>query len=439
MSLDINASGDLFAVSGLAQADSATPATLDKLLLVDESSGVTINDNREHNQAEKTGQVEPTEVDILDRSAEASINVAKAAPDALAWAFSFLFGDHTAAAAGGGFLHTSRLTSYPVEPNYFTAVHRKGGAGGGSAALERHIGLGIDKLGMSFAKGEFVPVNVSALGTGNFSDGLKTEVIPALDDTVSLTLSLDPENGVADPSVVTVWADVDQDGQYEQELTPVAYDSGTNVLTISSAGGGGVTTVNYIVTYPVASTEAGYAWSDLHLLQVPQEFKLKAANVQIILGGVYAEPAGVPTITGGQVAGCEVDSVEYEASWNGGVGRCWRSGAAPVDYARSVDLGSMLQNVKLTRRVRDYLFKQSFDANLPLSLKINAIGAEYEAGQSFEFNLLLPRMKFLEKPLSVSDGKWVDEGSLVVLKDASVDNWPSAVATIRNEVSTYLA
>ena len=60
-----------------------------------------------------------------------------------------------------------------------------------------------------------------------------------------------------------------------------------------------------------------------------------------------------------------------------------------------------------------------------------------EAGQDFEFRLWLPRCKFLEKPLQVSDGKWIEAGNIIALKDATND-YATAIAQVRNEQQYYL-
>jgi hypothetical protein len=199
------------------------------------------------------------------------------------------------------------------------------------------------------------------------------------------------------------------------------------------------------VTYQVLDTETGHygspSWAtELLGLTVADEFKCKASNLRILLSSVYTEPASVPTMTGGQIAGCEVETLNYELNWNAEVGRCWRQGSYGNDEATSVDLKDPVQTITVDRRTRDYLFRTRYQNNEAFGLKIDAIGAAdgIEAGYEFFFEMYIPMVKFLEKPYQVSDGKWIEAGNLLVLKDTGND-WPTCVVRVQNEVTSYLA
>jgi hypothetical protein len=104
----------------------------------------------------------------------------------------------------------------------------------------------------------------------------------------------------------------------------------------------------------------------------------------------------------------------------------------------NVELGDMRQTITINRQVRDYLFKANFDQNAPLGVYLEAIGPEIDPanpGTRFYFKAWFPRCKFLEKPYQVTDGKWVESGSLLVMKDKNALTVPTAMFEVQNEVA----
>ena len=447
MAMDINTSGDLVAVSGLRQVGTppeGTPAALSKLFLFDENSQVQVTQTRETNQGEKTGHVEPTEVSVLSSDSAGTLTQAKATPDAMAWAFAFAFGHRSTVEidVGQSYRHTSALTQYPTNPSYFTLAHRRGGSGGAAADFRRHYALGINTLSLTAAKDAFMTMALGVLGIGLSDDNIVTEHITANDDATTLTLANDPV-GSSDPikaQNVTVWADMDDDGIYEREVFATAYDSGTNVLTITSLGGGG-DPIDYRVTYQVVPTASGHSWADLSALLTAEEFVLKAANIQIFLATAFSSLAPITKGLTGQVGLCEVLRFQYDLDWKGSTGKCWRIGSTPSDSATQVELGSMEQKLTLDRQARDYLFKQNFDENTALGFYFDAIGPNIPGTSTpFSVKMAIPRLKFLTKDFQATDGKWVEAGSLVVLKDTVNPSNPTCQVEIVNGIAgtTYL-
>ena len=442
MGLDIRNSGDVFLVSDTAQTNAETAQTASfKALEFDEASTITNNDNRVNNQSDKTGEVEPTEIQTQDKDATGTLTQAKATPDGVGWAMRFLIGAASSSTVGGTVeRHIFKSTSYPANPAYFTAIHRKGGSGGSPADLRLNYGLGLNTVSLAFAKGEFASLALGVLGTGR-NDDLKThEVISGLDNATTLVVGAEILDDVFAADSVIIWADQDGDGQYETPVEIVSYNQPTLTFTITSLGGAGAT-INYRASYYRDHTEAGYGWADLSAPPaVATEFKLKAANSQIIVGGRYTEPGGVPTFTGGQVAGCEIENLTWEWNWNGEIGKCWRQGSVEEDFATSVDLKDPLQTIEMTRRVRDYLMQANFSANTPLGLYIDAVGEEIDGtqpGELFHVKLFFPKVGILANPLQVSDTRWVEAGSLQVLKDTSGDDHPTVICQVQNEVAAY--
>jgi hypothetical protein len=401
---------------------------------------INIAENREHNQEEKTGEVEPTDIDVLDRTAEGTLTMDKATPDGLAWAFSMMFDNHAVSTPGGGTNsreHIMKMLAYPENPAYWSAIHKKGGSTVNStpADLLQNIGMAINTMRLNLQKNEFMSMELGVLGLGKYNDGLYTEVISAAGDgSEDLVLAYDPVND--DKTNVDVWADADDDGVYETAVTPVSYTDAGNLLDIPDAGGG-AGDINYRVTYPPENDESGYTWTDdIDAVDPANEFKLKAANIQVIVGGVYSEPGGVPTFSGGQSAACELENLTYEFNWNAEVGRCWRAGSEESLYGRAVELGDPLQTITVSRRVLDFLLKQNFDANTVFGVHINAVSVAdaIEAGFEFEFELFIPAVKIQERSLQVNDGRWADQVTLIVLKSGSL---ATSVARVQNEQTAY--
>jgi len=443
MSLNIKESKDVIVVSKQKQADAETVATLDKAILFDEGSQLTVSDQREHNQGEKTGHVEPTRIDINEKSLSGNLAIKKSQPDALAWGFAFAFDNHSEAATpgGNGYDHTSELVAYPNEPAYFTLAHRKGEI----ADMQRFIGCAMNGLSLALSRGEYMGLSIDPLGIGLANSQRVTEIISAVDTgsgTVDLVLSYKLLEMAASPDLdhVTIWADTEGAGETAGPsvlLAAVSMVNATKTLTVATTGVAG--TWNFYVSYMADSSEANFTWADVSAITTIDEFKMKMKDIKLTMFGQYDGTA--KDIVGGQAASCEVDSVNYSFNGNHAVRQCFRTGATPQDYAGGIDTGDYLQTITVERRVKDYLLAIAKDKNLYFSLKLSAVGPEYDAvnSENYQFDLIIPRLGVLEKPMQVNDKKWVEAGNLVVLKDKNNPTFPTCVVKVRNQVSGYLA
>lgn len=439
MALNIKTAADLIVVSKNKQTGNPpeqNAQTLDKAFVFNESSGINFSDNRVNNQGDKTGEVEPTDVTIQDRSTEGNLTQDQASPDCVAWAAAMAFNNHAVTDVGSGVKrHRSQLVAYGQTPAYFTAAHRRGGgSGNGSADFQRHIGVGINTMKLTMQKNNFTQLALGILGIGHADDNIFTEIIVGDDNDTTLTLTNDPFGN--DYTNVTVWADLDADGIYEKEVFPTAYNGGTNVLTITSIGGAG-TACNYRVTYQATAT-GGFAWADLAAVTPATEFALKAANMQIRLNAhkTGSDPLGIGTT--GQIALCEVTELTWELNWNAEAGRCWRIGSVESSEATQVSLGTPLQTVTVSREVRDYLLKQNFDQNTSMGLYVDALGPAIPGGGGpvYKVALYIPKMKMLTKDFQATDGKWTEAGNFQVLKQSGQ---PTIEIEVTNQATGYLA
>ncbi|MFQ5717158.1 MAG: hypothetical protein ACE5GQ_08660 [Nitrospinales bacterium] len=433
MAINIRERADLIAVSKKRQVASGSvsaaenPQTLDMIVSFDEGSKIDILDGRETNQQEKTGKEEPTKIDVGEREAGGALTKAKAQPNLLAWAFAMIANDHSETAAGAsGFVHTSRMT-YGVEPSFFTAAHRKGDL----ADMRRHTGLTIDSLGLTLTKGAGISTNLGIKGIGKADDQKFSETVAGLDNDTTLAFSNDIHG--ASPDNVTVWADTTADGVPDKEVVVTAVDNALNQLTIQSLGGAGAA-VTYHLIYTPKNDVAGYTWANLGALSTIDEFHPRTKDIQLILGGAYDGS----DIVGGQVAKCEISSVNYQYNANGAVQKCFRGGALPVDHATGIDLGDISQTLAVDRDIVDFIMGYWHEKNLNPALKIHAISpVEFETGHRFEIEIIFPKVGFMDNKHNVVDGKWSSQSSLVVLKDDSPNDYPSAVFKVKNQQTGY--
>jgi hypothetical protein len=306
MGLDLKSSGDLVAVSRVKQTDVDTPQDFQaaSLIAFDEASGINIVEVREDDQDEKTGQVEATDLDIRERSAEGTLTMAKATPDGLGWMSGFFCGNSTLEDTSGGGAATARahlavVTSYPENPPYFTAGHRRGGAGGAPADFRRHESVAANTFSVTCSRGEFITASLGVLGTGAFTDVIQSEILSVDFGGVStgvLANAVEGGDGAPGADNMTAWADIYGDGQYEAPCTVDTWVESTKTATFGHGTASGVEPV--LVTYPVKASEDSFFGADpanwrenMEGLTTPEEFRLRGANMQIVLGQKTTYPA----------------------------------------------------------------------------------------------------------------------------------------------------
>lgn len=435
MTINLKERADIIAVSKKEQTASGSvstsenPQTLDIIIPFDEGSKIDISDGRETNQKEKTGKAEPTRIDIGEREASGTFTKSKAQPNLLAWAFAMITGDHTEVNAGSsGYAHTSKMT-YASQPSYFTVAHRKGDL----ADMRRHTGMVIDSLSLSMTKGANLSATLGIKGIGMVDNQKFSETVAGLDNdtTIAFTNDIHGES----PDNVTVWADTNADGVPNVPVTVTAVDNTLDQLTIQSLGGAGAA-VTYHLIYTVENDIAGYTWADLSSLSRVEEFNPRTKDIQLILGGTYDGS----DIVGGQVAKCEIHSVNYQYNANTIIQKCFRGGSVPVDHATGIDMGDISQTLTVDRSIVDFIMTYWHEQNLYPAMKIHALSpVEFESGHRYEMEILIPRVGFVDNKQNVIEGKWSSQSNLVVLKDDSSNDYPSIIFKVKNQQAGYLA
>ncbi len=417
---NIKESADRLVVSKKAQADAGTAATCDYLANWDAGSTIDITPTRETDQEEKTGKVLATTVRQYERVAGGQLNRAAATPNDLAWAMALALADHTVTASGSGYKHVSQLTSFPDAPPYFTALHRQGG-GTSFAGHRHHVGLAINTLTITAAKGQNLGMQLGIVGTGEYTDQVYTETISAADSgsgTVSLVLTHKIHGADRNNASVTVTLSGSAAGRVDDVLVPSGYTDATKTLTVPSTGTAG--THDFRVSYLVADSEAGFTVFSNATAFAPS-FWPRTKDIAFVLGGKYASGA----LTGGITAACEIEDVSVAVDWGIDPIACWRAGSTPVDYSSGLQRGATPSiSVAVNRRVADHLLAQMAEpvnGEMPqLSFQLHAkSSAEFATGQPWETKLIIPRLALKERTRAAADGAWQDQVTFEVLQEAS--------------------
>ncbi|GEM_PF-2850603 len=429
MSINVKELSDLFVVSKKKQVVNGSvsaaenPATADYLIAFDEGSKIDISETRENNQAEKTGYWEPTRIETGEKEAAGTLTQNKSQPATLAWAFAMMCNDHADATAGTtGHVHTSQMT-YGIEPAYFTAVHQKGDI----ADMRRHVGVMIDTLGLTMTKGANLAATVGVKGLGKTDNRRITEVVSALDNVTTISYT----NDIHDESVdnVTVWADTTGDGTPDKKVTVTVVDNTNNDLTITSLGGAG-SSVDYHLVYTADKLVTGYTWSDLSSISKIDEFRPRTRDIQLILGGSYDGT----DIVGGEIAKCEISSVNYNYAANSVSQKCFRGSSTAIDHSSHVDVGLINQTLTVDREIKDFIMDYWHESNMYPAFKIHAVSpVEFESGHNYEIEIIIPKVGFTDNQQNVVEGKWSTQSSLTILKDDSVNDYPSIIFKVKNQ------
>lgn len=441
MAIKYKESLDEIIASKVKQSAAETAATMTRKYLLDEGSLLEINENRTTDQGEKSGYESPTRLDLGVRDLSGTLSMAKARPDFLAWLAAMFCNNHSEAAAGStGYLHTSYIHSsqgatgnIETEPAYFTLAHKKGS----TADFRRFTGCSLNTLRLLARIGEPLGASSDVLGIGKTDDQVYQEVIAGTKASTTLVLA----KGVHGESIdnVSVTCDYDVDGFYEKVVTCVSIVNATKTLTIT-APGSGADAINFLVTYRVINTETGYTWADTATgVSSTTEFSVQTKNTKLVLFGSPTNSA----YTLGQTAGVEIEDVEIGLNWNQRVIKAWRSGATISNNATAIQNGVLAGTIKVSRQTKDLLLRKFWTrgetAGYQFSLYVECLGPEYESGQAWQFNVILPRVALLSMPMRTSNGLWVEEGNLVLMKDTGAGDLRDVIFQTRNQVSGYLA
>ena len=418
---------NLLAVSANAMETAInTEQTLDTSLLVSMSDVINLEPKRESNADEMTGQEEPDTVYDLGALANVTLNFEKAQPQHFAFGLAYGLGSIATAAAGTGYAHTitpiaNDLDAARSNPSFSAAMRW-----GDTVLKRRFASFFVDQVQATFARDAWVKLALTCKGTGKVSDNVYEETVAALDNAVLLTLAA---NAVQGADAATRLQNVQRirvelnTGEWTEVVYSAVSAATPAAITISSAGGAGVATVDYKILYiPV---EPAWATFPARVAETP----LRVTQVSVTLGGLISGGA----FTGGRDFACEVESIEYSLQNNLQLEMCLGGSGT---YADRAFRDGRVQTLKFNREFRDYILQQHIDDNDTFAVKILAEGAEFDAGHNFTVQLLFPKVAVLSAPLSVNGKRLAEAGDMIVLEDATEG---SVTALVKNEEAAYMA
>ena len=404
-----------------------TEQELDTTLLADLNTVLNYQAVKVANREELTGKEEADRLYDFGGKVAGTLSFTRAQPQHFAFLLAYGLGEVTTERLGAtGFRHTIRPRYGEVDvarsnPS-FTAAMRLGR----QVLKRRFTSCFIDQVRVDFPKDGWAKITAAVKGTGKVGDNSCVEEISAPYNAASLSLAA---NGVAGDSDAERLSNV----QAVQVLNPatqawdeVSYSAvSANVpggLTLSPPGAA-ATPVTYRVYY--LPGESG--WTDFPA-QV-EEPPLKVNQVEVNLGGRWDGSS----LTGGSLLAAELRGVTWTVK---NYLTPENTPGAGTGYANRAFRYGREQTLKFDRDFRDFLMTQHLKDNDTLTVRLKAVGPEFEAGLNYQVELVFPRVAVLNAPVGVKQRRLSEEVQFAVLED---DNFGSAIAFVQNQVSGYAA
>ena len=424
--LNNRANLNLLAVSAMTGETAInTPQDLDLSLMVDVGDYLNLDVRRENNADEADGREEPSVIYDNGATASGQLTFNKLQPHQAGFMLAYGLGNVTTTSAGSGYLHTIIPLQGDVDlarsnPS-FTAAQRVGQ----TINKRRLASCFIDSITMTFAADAWVTGSAAVRATGQFTDTVTEEIVSALDNATTLTLTANGVQGATAQdrldSVQVVRAVVGG-GMKFATITGVS-DASPAVLTIESLGGAGTETVEYRILY--TPIEPAWATFPARITETP----LRVAQACLYLGGTWN---GTEFIGGKQLA---ADLTTFEYTLNNAM-EIEFTPCAGGSFAGRAFRGGRNQMIRINRKMRDMLLQQHMANNEYLGLHLLCEGAEYEAGHNYTVELIFPRLGVLAAPLNTEGRLVAEAGDMQVLEDAT---YGSVIARVKNLVATYAA
>lgn len=420
------ATHNLVAVSAnLAETALNTEQTLDTTMLVEMGDIANLEPRRENNADEANGKEEADTIYDLGSTASMSWNNTKAQPQHFAFIMGFGLGAVSTAAAGAGYEHTitpidGDLDASRSNPS-FTLAQRIGK----TILKRRFASMVVDSFAATFAKDDWVKLTASLKGTGKYTDSVVEETVSAMGDAVSLNLAANGVNGA------TAQERLDSIHQIRVELSPGQWtevvctdvSAATPAVLTITAPSAVATVVNYKILY--APTESGWMTFPNRVT----ESALRVAQANLTVGGAWDGTSFV----GGRAMNSELSSIEYSCNNNQQVEFTPGAGDA---YASRAYRDGRVQAVNLSRELRDFILQNYINSNEYFGLHLICVGKEFEAGQNYQVEIILPKLGVLKSPISANGKRLAEAGDLTVLEDAT---YGSAIVKVKNLVGGYAA
>jgi len=160
------------------------------------------------------------------------------------------------------------------------------------------------------------------------------------------------------------------------------------------------------------------------------ESPLRVTDFVVNIGGKWDGSA----ITGGHNMSYEVKGIEWSFANN--LSPEFTPGAGSGAYANRALRTGRVQKITIDRDFRDYILGQMIDDNEDIVIHAIAEGAEFDTGHNYTVELIFPKVRLMDTPYSIEDGRLVEKGDFLVMED---DTYGSVVVLVKNLVSTYAA
>jgi hypothetical protein len=398
---------------------------LDTLMLADLSSVLNYRALKVPNREELTGKEEADRLYDLGGTVAGSLSFSRAQPQHFAFLLAYGLGQaETTTLGSSGFRHVLTPRAGEVDaarsnPS-FTAAMRFGK----QVMKRRFASCFLDQVRAEFPKDGWARISAAVKATGKVSDNTAVEEVTAPFNSASLTLAA---NGVAGETAAERLSNV----QAVQVLNPdtqaweeVAYSAVSAavpaVLAITPPGASAAAAVFRVYYLP---TESGW----MTLPPRVEEPPLKVSRVQVNLGGRW----NGSVILGGHQLAAELRRVTWTFNNHLTPERTPGGGAS---YANRAFRTGREQKLEFDRDFRDFLLAQHLQDNDTLTVYLLAQGPEFEAGYSYQVEVIFPKVGVLAAPVKVTQRRLAEEVEFAVLED---DAYGSVIVRVQNKVSGY--
>ncbi len=399
---------------------------LDTTLWADLSSTLTYRGMKVVNRDEMTGREEADRVYDLGGVVSGTLSFSHAQPQHFAFLLAYALGQVSTSSVGAsGFRHQIRPLSGELDASRsnpsFTAAIRYGR----QVMKRRFASCFIDQVRMELAKDGWAKISGVVKGTGKVTENTRVEAVTAPLHATTLTLAANGVEGLTESERLANVQAVKVLNPASQAWEEVNYTgvSGTvpGVISISPPGASGTLTTYQIFYLPL---ESGWTAFPARVEEPP----LKVSQATVNLGGRWTGSS----FEGGYTLTAELRKLVWHFHNHLTLERTPGGG----EYANRALRGGREQKLTLDRDFRDFLIYQHLKAGDYLALQIKAQGPEFEAGRSYEVELVFPRVAVMAAPVKASQRRLTEEVELAVLEDEA---FGSVVATVQNQVSGYAA
>lgn len=411
-------------VVGAAERESAlnAGADLDTLMMVDASTIFLAEPRRETNIDELTGREEADKSYDMGFLSNFAMPFGKGMPQHFAFGLAYGLGNPAAGSAwGGGFKHVIVPELGNAMPSFSAGMRE-----GDTINKMKLDGLFVDTLTATFAKDEWLKLNLGIKGTGKHTNSVVKETVTAAFNATTLTLAA---NGVQDAgdnaakrldNVQRIRVLTPTTGEYADVVYTAVSNAVPAAITIVAPGVAATSTTYEIIYLPV---EAGW----MTFPSPVEESPMRTTDLVVKVGGKWNGSAYL----GGHDISIECDSVEY-ALTNDLVVE-YRPGGTGL-YASYAWRRQRHQTVKIVRESRDFSMRQLMEDNAHFAISMKATGAEFETGKNFYVEGICPDCNITKVSLANNDKRNVETVEAEVMDGGT---YATSIWTVANEVAAY--